>query len=263
VPKLNVGVQLRAFRLPLQKALIAAARIGADGVEIDAREDIRPKDLSGTALRQIRKMLNDLNLRVVSVRFQTRRGYDCLEELDRRVDATKEVLAMAAQLGASTVINQVGIVPNWLPGENEPPSLPVLRDVLSDLGRYSYRIGTFLACETGTEPLENLQRLIESLQEGSAMVALNPGNLIYHGFGMEGLKEIAKHIAVVHVKDAVHDRGRGRGTEVELGRGLVDFPEIIATLEERHFQGSYVIDREQLTDPTNDLATSIQFLRSF
>ncbi len=177
-------------------------------------------------------MLNDLNLRVVAIRFQTRRGYDCPDELERRVAATKEAMKMAADLGARVVVNQIGNIPE----DVDSSSHQMLRDVLGDFGRYAQHIGAFLGCETGSEPLSHMAKLIATLPEGSLGVTLNPGNLIFNGFDLSDLRTVAAHIMLVHAKDAVRDRAQGRGTEVALGRGLVEFPEIVATLEEHQFR---------------------------
>src|SRR5690606_34756526 len=48
VPELQISVRLSAFRLPLKKALLAASRIGARGIEIDARNELRPAELTDT-----------------------------------------------------------------------------------------------------------------------------------------------------------------------------------------------------------------------
>jgi hypothetical protein len=48
----------------------------AEVIEIDARNEIRPVDVAGTAMRQLRKLLDDLNLKVGAVRFATHRGYE-------------------------------------------------------------------------------------------------------------------------------------------------------------------------------------------
>ena len=80
-----------------------ASRIGASAVELDARNEIHPSQLSDTGLRQLRKMLEDLNLKVASLRFQTRRGYDHPQDLDRRVEATKAAMKLAYRLGAPVV----------------------------------------------------------------------------------------------------------------------------------------------------------------
>ncbi len=258
MPGINVGVQLSTFGQPFKKALQTAASLKVDSIEIDARLDLRPSEVSGTALRQIRKMLTDLNLRVVAVRFQTRRGYDCLDDLDRRVIATKEAMKMAGDLGARVLVNQIGMIPELV----EDVSHELLRGVLSDLGRFAQHHGSFLAAETGSEPLAYVQRLIESLPEGSLGVALNPGNLISNGFELKDLRSISKHVLLVHAKDAVQDRARGRGMEVPLGRGLAEFPTIAATLEEHHFTGAFVIEREAAKSSIAEIELAVQFLRN-
>ena len=258
MPGIKIGVQLSTFGQPFKKALQTASGLGVDSVEIDARVDLRPSEVSRTALRQIRKMLADLNLRVVAVRFQTRRGYDCIDELDRRVVATKEAMKMAGELGARVVVNQIGRIPESADDSNHE----LLRSVLSDLGQYGQHQGAFLTCETGSEPLSHVLRLIELLPEGSLGVTLNPGNLIANGFDLSDLRSLSQHILLVHAKDAVEDRARGRGMEVPLGRGLAEFPWIAATLEERHFSGAFVIERETSKSSLAELELAIQFLRN-
>ena len=109
--------------------------------------EIYHSQLSDTGLRQLRKMLDDLNLRVASLRFQTRRGYDNPDDLDRRVEATKEVMRLAYRMGASVVVNQIGRVPD----SKEDSKWEFVASVLNDLGQYGARVGAFLAAETGTE----------------------------------------------------------------------------------------------------------------
>ena len=72
----KIGIQTRSLRQPLKQAIRTAARLGANGVEIDARSELRPGELSATGLREFHKLLEDLNLRVSAVAFPTRRGYD-------------------------------------------------------------------------------------------------------------------------------------------------------------------------------------------
>ena len=258
MPGIKIGVQLSTFGQPFKKALQTAGALGVDSIEIDARQDLRPTEVSGTALRQIRKMLRDLNLRVVAVRFQTRRGYDCIEELDRRVVATKEAMKMAGDLGARVLVNQIGLIPE----SSEDVSHELLRNVLSDLGKFSQHHGAFLACETGSEPLSHVLGLIEMLPEGSLGVTLNPGNLIANGFDLNDLQTIARHVLLVHAKDAVQDRARGRGMEVPLGRGLADFPQIVSILEEQHYRSDFVIEREAGKTSFAELQLAVEFLRN-
>jgi len=41
-----------------------------------------------------------------------RRGYECEDELERRIEGTKHAMKMAHDLGANVVVNQVGSIPN-------------------------------------------------------------------------------------------------------------------------------------------------------
>lgn len=258
VSGIRIGIQLGDLKMPFKQALHTAARLGVRAVEIDARNGVKPSEISGTALRQVRKMLTDLDLRVVAVRFSTRRGYGDLDELDRRVAATKEAMRMAYDLGANCVINQIGTVAK----DPMDESHTILRGVLNDLGRFGQHVGAILACESGSEPLTHLVDLIEALPEASLGIALNPGNLLVNGFDLNDLSKGAKHVVVVHARDGVRDLARGRGVEVPLGRGLAEFPQIAATLEECHFPGYYIVDRESLANPVQDIAQAIDFLRN-
>src|SRR5262249_21338421 len=137
VPALKIGIQLASLRLPFRKAVATAARLGASGIEIDARGEIRPGDLAQTGLREVRRLLEEYNLRVAAVGFQTRRGYDVPDQIDRRVAATKAAMKFAAELGASVVVNQVGQVPR----EPQGPAWNLLVQTLADLGSYGQHVG--------------------------------------------------------------------------------------------------------------------------
>ncbi len=255
---IRLGVQLSNLRLPLKEGLQAAARLGVQGVEIDARQDLHLDEVSGTALRQIRKMLDDFKLRVAAVRFQTRRGYDCADDLDRRVDATKRAFRFAQELGSNIVVNQIGYVQS----DHEAETMRLLRDVMSDLGRSCQHFGVMMACETGSESLEDLLKFIQSLDNAYVGIALNPGNLFINGFDLQPLSAASSHIVLVHVKDGVRDRARGRGTEVPLGQGLAEFPDIIGCLAEQNYQGFYIIERESSKQPLREIAEAVEFMRN-
>lgn len=258
VPELNLAVRLSAFRLPLKKALHAAARTGARGIEIDARNMLRPSELSDTACRQLRKMMEDLNLRIIAVRFQTRFGYDQLDRLDERIDATKQAMRMAYRLGANLVINQIGRVPE----EKDSPRFQQLRAVMEDLGRHGTHVGSFLAAETGTEPGERLARLLNDLENAYVGVAFNPGNLIVNGFSVtDSLQALGGHIQLVEACDAVQDLARGRGIEVPLGQGTGDMPEILSLLEEQRYRGWFVVGRED-PESADELTASVNYLKN-
>lgn len=259
MPILKIGIQTRSLRQPLRKALQTASRLGADGVEIDARHELPPSELSQTGIRQFRKLLADLRLGVSAVSFITRRGYDDLEELDRRILATQSAMKFAQLLGAGVVVNRAGNVPD----DASDPRFAMLTDVLSGLGAYGDREGARLALQTGRESGPRLARLLSALPDQTVGVDLHPSGLIHHGHDpAEALTALGRHVLHVHACDAVRDLPRGQVIDVEIGRGAADLPALLGQLEEFNYRGWVTIERRNATDPIGEIGDAVAFLRS-
>ena len=255
--ELNLALQLRTLRMPMRKALEEAARIGVSAVELDARNEIHPSQLSDTGLRQLRKILDDLNLKVSSLRFETRRGYDQTQDLDRRIEATKDAMKLAYRLGAPVVVNAIGMVPD---DENDARWIS-LREAMDDLGRFGTRVGAFLAAETGSEPGETLAKLLDSAPDAFVAVALNPGRLIINrhdvGAAVQALKDRVQLVCAV---DGVLDLAAGRGIAVALGQGTADFPELIGKLEDTQYRGRFVVGSPEASP--QEVIQGVEYLRN-
>jgi sugar phosphate isomerase/epimerase len=259
LPELKIGIGLSSLRQPFKQALHTAASLGATGIEIDARNDLRPSELTDTGRRQLRKMLDDLNLRIAAIRFPTQRGYDVLNDLERRIDATKQAMKFAYSLGASVVINAIGYVPD----DPQHPAYAQLQVSLRDLANYGHHVGAMLACETGSEPIPRLVGLLDSLGDQAIGISFNPASLVINDcYSEQSVQECASRILNVTARDAVRDLSRGRGIEVPLGRGSVDFPQVLGVLEEQHYRGWFIVDRLQATDAVAEIGQAIQFLKA-
>ena len=255
----RIGIQLASLRQSFKKALHTCAELGAGSVEIDARNQVDPRDFPRTAIRQLRKMLDDLNLRVAAVSFQTRRGYEVAADLQPRIEATKRAMQFAFDLGANVVINHVGRIPT----EAEGDDWDRLRESLYELGRHGQHCGATLLAETGSEDPATLKQLLDSLPTGTLGVNLDPGNLIINGFSVaDSIRALGSQIMHVHAKDGVRDLAQGRGIEVPLGRGIAEFPEILALLEEFAYRGQFTIERENAHDPVGEISDAVQYLAS-
>jgi len=254
-----IGIRLSCLKQPFKKALLTAARLGAKAVEIDARNDLPSGELSQTGQRQLRKMLEDLNLRVSAIRFPTRRGYDDRENLDRRVAATRHAMGLAYALGARVVVNQIGSVP-------EDPSSEAwthLVGVMTDLGRHGQHVGALFAAETGCESGQTLAQLLSALPDGFVGADLNPGNLIVHGHSpSQAVRHLGVLIQHVHATDAVQDRSAGKGLAVPLGQGSADFPELLGQLEQIGYHGFLTIGQPAGSSVTEELALAVNYLNN-
>jgi sugar phosphate isomerase/epimerase len=254
----KIGIQTRSLRQPLKQAIHTAARLGANGVEIDARSELRPGELSATGLREFRKLLEDLNLRVSAVSFPTRRGYDDPEDLERRVQATLAALRFARDLRTDVVINRVGRVP----GEGNEAQFTRLVEALTAIGAYGDRVGARLAAQTGSEPPQDLARLIAALPEQSVGVDLHPTGLIMGGHSLrDAVDVLGSSVLHVHACDAVRDAA-GRSNEVALGRGSADLPELLGKLTEFDYRGWVTVERRESPDPIAEIENAVAYLRS-
>lgn len=257
--QIKIGIQLACLRLSFKRAIEMAARLGADAIEIDARNHLKPSELSRTAVRHLRKTLEDLNLTVAAITFQTRRGYGDVDDIERRVEATKAAMKMAYELGTNVVVNQIGRIS----AEAESENRNLMLATLTDLGKASQKEGAFLAARTGTEDGETLLNLIKDLPPGSIGVDFDPGNLIINGFSAsEAAKLLGAHVMHIHARDGVQDLAQGRGLEVPLGRGSADFPNLLGTLEEHQYRGFITVQRDNSSDPIVEVGTAVEFLRN-
>lgn len=255
---LRIAVQPRGFAQPFKKALHTAAAIGADGVQFDARHEVRPAELSETGLRQLRKMLDDLNLRVGSLVFPTRRAYADPTELDRRVEATIAAMKLASQLQARVLVCNLGRIP-----EADSPAMATLMEAVTALGGHGNRLGVQLAAQARFETYEQLADLFAALPEGSLFLDLHPAKLLAEGHSpSEFVSALGQHIAHVHAADGVRDFATGRNLEVELGRGSVDFPSLLGQLEEFEYRGWVTIERHESSETIDEVANAVKYLRA-
>lgn len=255
--QLKKGIKLESLRLPFKKALETAASIGADGVEINARSELKPSELSRTGIRHLKKMLSDLNLQVAAVHFPTRRGYDETDDLDRRLDATKAAMTMAYDLGCSVVTNRIGRVLDDA-GDDRRSTMV---QALTDLGMFSQKAGAWLAAQSGFEEPKLMKGLLDSLPPLAMGIDFDPAQMIINGFpAVDGMNQLSEHVMHFRARDAVHDLSQGRGLEVQLGRGSVDLPALLGKLEECHYAGFLTIERDDQADAQLQCERAIEYL---
>jgi sugar phosphate isomerase/epimerase len=237
--------------------LHTAGRLEADGVQIDLRQELPVAELSDTAIRQLRKMLDDLNLRVGSVAFPTRRAFGNPDQLERRIEATLQAMQAASRLGSRVMLIMLGPCP-----APETSERNTLLEALGTLSSHGNRIGVELALQTTAPPAE-LEELLGELPEGALGLDLNPADLVLSGGSP---REFAERLGarVVHLaaNDAVRGFGSSGGSDVELGRGAADFPELLAILEEHGYRGWATIERRGSRQPVVDVENAVRFLRS-
>jgi sugar phosphate isomerase/epimerase len=156
------------------------------------------------------------------------------------------------------LLNRVGRVP----GEGNDAQFTRLVEALTAIGTYGDRIGARLAAQTGSEPPEDLARLIAALPEQSVGVDLYPAGLIMGGQSpRDAVDVLGPYVLHVHASDAVRDAS-GRANEVTLGRGSADMPELLGKLTEFDYRGWVTIERRESPDPITEIENAVAYLRA-
>ncbi len=257
--QLKPSVVLSSFKKPFRESLELAGRLGASAVEIDARNELRPAEISQTGLRQIRKWLSDYNLAVSCVQFPTQRGYDNPQRLDERIEGTKAAMRMASSLGCRIVSNRVGLIP---PDDHDPRNDHLL-PALHDLAAYSLKAGAWLAIRTGPDHDQALGGLLDRFPSGALLVDFDPAALMMHAHEPAAvMRRVGQAVANFRARDAVRDFSRNSVLEVQLGRGTIDFPGLLGMLEEHHYRGYLAVESSHASLAAVECQQALKYLQN-
>ena len=178
-----------------------------------------------------------------------------------RLERTLELVDLAAALDVGSVACHIGFVPeNTL----DPDYLEV-RGAVRRICDHAASQGQTFALETGQEPAQALFEFIQDVDRPNLKVNFDPANMILYGSGdpHEAVRVLASKIVSVHAKDGDWPAPGELGKERPLGKGAVDFPRFIQTLNGVGYQGPLCIEREA-HDPVervDDMRAAVPFLR--
>ncbi len=255
---LRMSIATRSLQEPLKRAVQTAAEMGAQGVEFDLRNEIRPGEMSDTGRRQLLHYLEEMNLTVASAMFPTRRAFYDLEELDTRLAATRQAMEFAFQLKAYILTLRVGRIPE----EADSQEYQILKQVLNDLARHGNRVGVTLAITPMRDNPTLLLQLLGEITEGLVGINYDPAMFAMAGQNpIQALSKMQSHVLHVLARDGLRDMD-GSGLEVPLGRGEVAWEEVLAQLDEAEYKNWLTVDRTQGEDRPGDIRRAIQYLKT-
>lgn len=182
-----------------------------------------------------------------------------------RTAELKEIADFANLMGVKTVGLHIGFVPHDRTTSEYRDVLAVTRDVCD----YAKKNGQAIHLETGQEPADVLLAFLQDVQRDNLFINFDPANMILYGCGepIPALKTLGKYVRSIHCKDATWSDQPGKtwGAEVALGKGAVDFPAYLRTLNEIGYTGPLTIEREIPQEPVRqkaEIAAAIETLES-
>jgi len=256
--RMKLGVACRVFDSSMRQALNRAAELGVAGVQIDARNEMRPEQVSQTGRRQFLHWLSERGLRVGSVTFPLRRRLYDPDQMDRRIEAIKAALSYAYELKTSILTIPIGRLPD---PEHDGSSFDTLVHVLNDLARHGNRVGTTLSITPGPDTAATLRKLLDRVEQGPVGIDLDPASAVLAGeSASEAFRALYHCVTHVRVRDAQRDLD-GMGQEMPVGMGLVAWDELLALLDEADYAGWLMVDRTAGSNRSGDTARAVQYLR--
>lgn len=165
------------------------------------------------------------------------------EYREKRVEELKMGADFAKLIGVPAIITHCGFIPENM---TDPQYKPVVA-AIADIASHCKDLGLEFWFETGQETPVVLLRVIEEIGLGNFGINLDPANLLMYGKGnpLDSLEVFGKYVRNIHVKDGMTPtNGHQLGREVQVGKGMVNFPKFVKRLREIGFDGEFIIERE-------------------
>jgi sugar phosphate isomerase/epimerase len=178
-----------------------------------------------------------------------------------RIDALKRASDLARMCDIKAVHTHCGFIP-------ENPNEPLYADTVKairEVASYCKSNGQTFLMETGQESPITMLRAILDTGLDNIGANLDTANLILYGKGepVGALDVVGKYVRGLHAKDGLYPTDpKNLGEEVAIGKGKVDFPEVIRKLHRLHYTGPITIEREiSGARQESDIRASVAYLQ--
>ena len=292
---LQLAVATEDFGQPLRQAILSAARNPVQGLRLNARTEVRPEEFSDTAIRQLKHMVEEHQLRVAGLMYSSRHSLQDPQHLDQRLDGIRTAMTQVRKLGTSELLVRVGKIPDpdqqqavasvggptnadvdslrnpfsfapspqtGLSGQaSEARQFELLCDIVNDLIAYGSRHGAVLQLQLTALDTGRIQRLLSRTKNGAVGIVFDPATCVMNGRSpIAQFRELYDRIGYVRARDAQKDVDGG-GVEVPLGDGIVDWTELLPTLMEADYDGWFCLERTGGDQRADDVVSAVKAIR--
>lgn len=221
-----------------------------------------PSELSPSARSELARALAEDGIRVDSLNFPAldlNLASPVPEVRKYAVELYGEAIALAAELGARAVVAVPGRVSALIQPpreESERRLVESMEALLAHAEQADQLICLELHPQTPIPTVEALERFVGAFDDARLRVAYDVANAEAVGEDhVEALRLLAPQLGQVHLSDG----SRTRWAHDRIGRGTVDFPAVLETLDEIGFDGARVLEIVSAT-PLEDLRASLDAL---
>lgn len=225
---------------PIRDQIRLAAEAGAKGIVVEATEELAPGRLSETGRREIRHLCRSAEVTLAAVHLPTRRGFNTFDQIEDRLARADRAFGLAYDLGARLVLVRGGAIPP----ANEGPGRAAFTTTIRELASRAEHRGLRLALETGTEPGDALQVLLDELDLPNLAASIDPAYLLRNGFDpVAAVVALGPRVAHAYLHQAVGQPGPpDLGTRrTARSAASLDWESYFGSLEEVNYRGTMTI----------------------
>lgn len=238
----STAVSVDDLKLEIRAALDLSRRMGFRAIDIGAvRGPVSPEEMTRTAQRHFKKHLDDIGLRMSSLRGPTGgRGYADPAEGDRRLAAMRRIIALASDMRVpvvSTILGPAG-------QEMSDDAQSRLREALEVMASDSDRLGITVAIETAGISTPSLKDVLRQINCPSLLACCDSGAMLMQGEDPHRIADLlGGRIGLVRARDAIAGSPGAMGHEVAMGEGQLSPSALLAALAESGYSGDLVMTR--------------------
>jgi L-ribulose-5-phosphate 3-epimerase len=174
--------------------------------------------------------------------------------------------------GQLKVCEQMGVKRMFLSAKSNGAEKSVVYDRLRQAGEIAAKHGVIIVLETHPDLMVNgdvILQTMKGIHSPNVRSNFDTGNLYFYNEGIDAVTELKKvidYVASVHLKET--DGKPQSWNFPALGKGVVDFPGVIKTLNAHGFYGPFVIEIEGIKgvelneqQTKQEVADSVTYLR--
>ena len=265
-----IGVIVDSFRTDTRTAILKAAELGAQGIQMYvSRGANTPENLSPSARRELLDFVKSNGLKFSALCGDLGKGFGNRELNPELIERSKRMMDLAKELETDVVTTHIGVVPT----DKTVDRYGIMQEACFELSRYADSVGAHFAIETGPEPSAVLKEFLDGLHSRGVAVNLDPANLVMvvGDDPVDAVYNLRDYIVHTHAKDGVMLKRTNPEyiykvipmpedmhkidyfKETPLGEGGVDFAAWMKALEDIGYRGFLTIEREAGDDPAADI----------
>lgn len=268
-----IGVIIDSFRTDTRSAILQAAKLGVQGIQMySTKGENAPENLTPAKRRELLDFVKSNGLCFSAICGDLGKGFGHKELNPELIEKSKRIMDLAKELETDVVTTHIGMIPNDINHER----YGIMQEACFELSRYADSVDAHFAIETGPEPSAVLKKFLDGLHSKGVAVNLDPANLVMviGEDPVEAVHNLKDYIVHTHAKDGVmlyrtnpeyiynitpkpeEIKDIKFFQEVPLGEGGVNFKTYLKALEEIGYRGFLTIEREAGQDPAADILTA-------